>query len=359
MNILHLAPDLNWAQIFILPLAEKQSIKGNKVYISTPMSNSSSIKSTSVKFVGLAGKLKDPKAHFVGLFRIINIIKNQSISRVYLHTCVDSFFPIIFIRFFTKAQIVYVNHGVPYDGYKGVARLAFQLIECSNITLSHRTISITRSMTGLLQKVNIFNKPIDTLYPGTIAGIDFKIPNYKLLLDKRRFNAKTNQLRIIYVARVEKRKGIYELIEAISKFENTNIHLTIYGSGAHVLDDMSLDANFISIKGYINDLTESYLEADILIVPSYHEGFGQVYLEAASLGVIPVCADILGPTDFIKHGNNGFTVEPKSVKSISRLLKDINDGVYDLEKIRFNAFHSAKKFESSEVLHKNMKEIDK
>lgn len=357
MNILHLAPDSDWARIFILPLAEKQNIKGNKVYIATPKSHGN-IESTCVEFIDLIGKLKNPKAHFIGLFRIINIINSQSISRVYLHTCIDSFFPIFFIRFFTKAQVVYINHGVPYDGYRGIARLAFQLIECSNIALSHRTISITKSMTSLLQKVNIFDRHIDTFHPGTIAGINFKIPNYELLLERRQFKAEKDRLRIIYIGRVEKRKGVYELIEAVSDSENKNIHLTIYGSGAHILDHINLNENLISIKGYINDLTESYLEADILIVPSYHEGFGQVYLEAASLGVIPVCTDILGPTDFIKHGYNGFTVQPKSVKSISKLLRDINNGIYDLEKIRFNAFHSAKEFESKEVINKNIKVMD-
>lgn len=358
MNILHLAPDLNWAQIFILPLAEKQNIKGNKVYIGTP-NTSGSIKSTLVEFIDLIGKLQNPKAHFIGLFRLINMIKSHSIDRVYLHTCIDSFLPIIFIRFFTKAQVVYVNHGVPYEGYKGSIRLALQFIECSNITLSHRTISITKSMTNLLQKVNIFNKPIDTLYPGTIVGVDFKFPNYKLLLEQRQLTARTEKLRIVYVARVEKRKGIYELIEAVSMFENNQIQLSIFGNGTHTLENKVLCENTINIKGYIRDLTKYYLNSDILIVPSYHEGFGQVYLEAASLGVIPVCSDIIGPTDFIKHEYNGFTVTPRSAEAITSLIADIIAGKYNMDEIRFNAFKSAKKFDSTIVLEKNVKVFDK
>lgn len=363
MKILHLSPDLKWSKIFILPIAKKQQDRANMIYISAPrLDDISDFHSESIEFINLIGKLKDPISHFVGLIRLVNEVKSNSINEVYCHTSIDSFLPILCLRFFTQSRVIYVNHGVPYEGYKGLLRLAFKIIELSNITFSHTIISITQSMTTLLERINLFKKDIYTLSPGTLIGINFKYQSYQELLEKRKqivAPEAMNILKLIYVARVERRKGIYEVIAAVNEYQDSNIHLSILGSGSSVLKNINFNKNKIAIKGYIDNLTEHYLNADILIVPSYHEGFGQVYLEAASLGVIPVCADILGPTDFIKHGYNGFTVKPKSVESISNLLKDINNGLYDLEKIRFNAFHSAKEFESSKVVNKNIEVINK
>lgn len=362
MNMLHLTPDLKWSKIFILPIAQKQSNSSNTVYLSAPNESSAEINYGTVKIVNLISKLRNPKSHLLGLFRLVKEIKNKSIDKVYLHTCIDSFLPIIFLRIFTKAELIYVNHGVPYDGYKGILRLIFQIIELSNITFSHNVISITKSMTSILQKVNLFHKSIDTLEPGTVSGISLKFDNYSSLLKTRQQLASEidkDILRIIYVARIEARKGIYELIEAVSNCQAKNIHLSILGSGRENLRDVSFDKNIVSIEGYIDDLTEFYLNADILIVPSYHEGFGQVYLEAASLGVIPVCSNIAGPTDFIIDKYNGFTVTPKSTQAITNLINEILSEKYDLDQIRLNAFDSAKRFDSRIVLQNNIQVFNK
>lgn len=362
MNFIHIAPDLKWAKIFILPLAEKQSNEGNKVYLSAPSNASNDENNTPVETLNLIGKLKNPKSHFFGICRLIHTIKTKSISRVYFHTSIDSFLPMIFIRLFTNSEVVYVNHGVPYDGYNNLLRIAFKIIELSNIVCSHRVISITKSMTSLLQKVNFFHKSIDTLEPGTISGISLKFNNYSSLLETRqRIASKIDKdiLRIIYVARIEARKGIYELVEAVSNYQTKDIHLSILGNGRENLSDVSFDKDIVSIEGYIDDLTDFYLNADILIVPSYHEGFGQVYLEAASLGVIPVCSNIIGPTDFIINEYNGFTVTPKSTQAITNLLNEILSGKYDLDQIRLNAFNSAKRFDSRIVLQNNIKVFNK
>lgn len=364
MNVLHLSPELKWSKIFILPIARLQSSKGHNVFISTPHDMPQPILKfdNSVEFLNLISKLKKPKAHIIGLYNLIIEIKNRKINKVYLHTSIDSFLPIIFIRIFTKAQVIYVNHGVPYEGYRGLNRLLFKAIEFSNIAFSHRVISISKSMTLLLENVNLFHKEIDTLEPGTIAGIDIKFDNYNSLMKARQevtSNLNNKTLKIIYVARIEKRKGIYELIEAVNSLKNEDLHLSILGSGIHNLKDLELDSNIISTKGYIDNISNVYLEADILIVPSYHEGFGQVYLEAATLGVIPVCSNIIGPTDFIKNGYNGFTVTPKSSESIITLIDDILKDKYDLAQIRLNAFNSAQKFDSRLVLQKNIKIFNK
>lgn len=362
MKIIHITPDLKWSKIFILPIAEFQADIGNEVIISAPSADNVNSSYENIRFANLGDKLKNPRLHIVGIFKLIKAIRKESIDNVFLHTSLDSCLPIIFVRIFTQAKVIYVNHGVTYDGYSGLFGLVFRMVEFLNIASSHRTISITKSMSALLDRVNLLNKDIETLSPGTIAGIKFKFHNYESLIKARSMRSSlsdSSKINLIYVARIEKRKGIYELVEALSNSKLSNFKLSVVGNGRYNSTNENKEITNIIFKGYVENITDFYLDSELLIVPSYHEGFGQVYLEAASLGVIPVCSNILGPTDFIEHGYNGFTVIPRNVESITALLEEIAAGVYDLDEIRKNAFNSAKVFESNLVLKNNAKVFNK
>ncbi len=161
-------------------------------------------------------------------------------------------------------------------------------------------------------------------------------------------NSDNSILKILYVGRLEHRKGIYDLIEAINH-TNLNCELTVLGGTANELET-ELDLSKVKFEGFQSDLRSYYLNADLLCVPSHHEGFGQVYLEAAAHGVIPVCCNIPGPTDFIKHNSNGFIVEAKSPDSILELFEEINLKKFDLDAIQKRAFESVQAYESSQVI---------
>lgn len=353
MNILHISPDLKWSRIFIFPIAEKQSMLGNKVWISAP--NDPNVKidgNLNFNVVEWSKKYVNFFYYFLSLFLIIFKIHRIKIDKVYAHTTVDSFGYILFIRLFTRAKITYINHGVPFSGYSGFFKFILKFFEIININFSHKVVTITDSMATLLESVNKFNKKIHIMNPGTLVGVNLYYKTYEELLEVRNNQPKTNTLRIIYVGRVEERKGIVELIQAINN-STINCELVVLGGDANQLN-MSFDNSKIFFLGFKSDLSKYYLNSDILCVPSHHEGFGQVYLEAASFGVIPVCSNIPGPTDFILHGLNGFVVEPKSYNSIELLLNAIERKEFDLELIRKNSFDSVLKFEKTKVIDRNM-----
>ncbi|MDG6897966.1 hypothetical protein A6A19_08260 [Actinobacillus delphinicola] len=349
MKILHITPNLKWAKIFIQPLAIKQVEEGHDVVISSPEENEV-IDSDKISYIKCNHKLKNFSKHISLLFKIIKYVRKNKIEKIYCHTFLDSFLYIIFLRICTRAKVNYINHGVPYVGYNGILGIIFKIMEASNIICSHNIFSITPGMTKLLEDVNFSKKNILTFNPGTIAGINELYPSYKHLMNIRTTRS-NNQIKILFVGRIEKRKGIYELIDAIKR-SCIDIQLTIVGSGDLPKDLLKL--RWIRKLGYLDNPKEVYIENDFLCVPSYHEGFGQVYLEAAKFGTIPISSNIPGPTDFIKDGYNGFTVEPMSIDSIVELLEKIKNNEYDLDFIQKNAFESVKCYEQDKVLKSNM-----
>ena len=357
MKILHIAPEYKWSKIFIAPIVKKQIDNNNQVWISTSNSESIGEIGDDINYVSWNKKYKDIIKHVLSIFLIIKMVRYYKIEQIFCHTTVDSTLYILALRLFTSTKIVYVNHGVPYLGYHGIMSFILKMCEIINLNFSHYTITITDSMKKLLLPFSYTKKTIISLNPGTLVGVQIPYSSYEILLEARNLvvnnsDSIENKLRIIYVGRLEERKGIYDLLTSLEQ-TNLDCELIVLGEMEEGVKKF-YNQDKVKFLGFQNDLSSYYLSSDILCVPSHHEGFGQVYLEAASYGVIPICCDIPGPTDFIKHGFNGLIVKPSSPNSIAGLLDQIHIRFFDLDKLKKNAYETAKVYESSSVINKNM-----
>ena len=84
-------------------------------------------------------------------------------------------------------------------------------------------------------------------------------------------------------------------------------------------------------------MNENYL----FILTSVAEGFGIVYPEAMRAGCITIGTKNEGIDGFLKDGENGFLVNP-DVEEIAKLIKQIYEGKFDLEKMRGKAMEAVK-----------------
>lgn len=85
-------------------------------------------------------------------------------------------------------------------------------------------------------------------------------------------------------------------------------------------------ADRIHAPGQVDDLAQYLPLSDLLLLPSLHESFGLVALEAMACGVPAIATDRGGTDEFIDHGINGFLHPPDDVdgmvSSALRLLGD-------------------------------------
>jgi glycosyltransferase involved in cell wall biosynthesis len=121
------------------------------------------------------------------------------------------------------------------------------------------------------------------------------------------------RLNLLFVGRINQRKGIKYLLEALRLLDTTNVHLTICG---RVVDDLKLFEPFssqVTIRPSVSadELVSAYQAADLFVFPSVAEGFGQVLLESLACGLPILSTTHTAAPDLIEHGSQGFIVAPR------------------------------------------------
>ncbi len=174
---------------------------------------------------------------------------------------------------------------------------------------------------------------------GSLAGIDLA------RFDPLRFNEddkdklkaelgipSTSQI-LLFVGRLSRDKGVVELLQAFQVVMTNEVDAYLILLGPAEIDvDLLLNGltgdvrQRVLIPGFSSEPERFMAIADILLLPSYREGFGTVVIEAAAMGVPTIGSDIYGLSDAIVDRSTGLLVP---VGNADRLAAAINDLLYD------------------------------
>jgi len=164
-------------------------------------------------------------------------------------------------------------------------------------------------------------------------------------IDLRHFNTTVKpfpeytdgKINILFVGRLEKRKGLDYLIDAFKKVHSNhqNTRLLVVGPGTRLRPKYEKTArrahleNDIVFTGGVSydELPRYYQTADICCAPATgQESFGIVLLEAMALGKPVVASDIPGYSGVLTNEQEGLLVKPRSSHALSqaidRLIED-------------------------------------
>jgi len=129
-------------------------------------------------------------------------------------------------------------------------------------------------------------------------------------------------------AGVNHRKGFDFLINLFKKKKFDNTKLIIFGEKPKRINELNIEYSFV---GQIKDniaLRLLYSSANLLLMPSKLEVFGQVGLESQACGTPCIVFENTGQTDFVKHKETGYVSKLLDVedfaKGINWILQDEN-----------------------------------
>ena len=167
---------------------------------------------------------------------------------------------------------------------------------------------------------------------------------------------------ILFLARIEKTKGIYEAINAFKIVSQKfyNITLFIAGSGTELESVKKFvkeqKISHIEFLGYVsgNKKTEVFFNSDIYLFPTYYkEGLPISVLEAMYFGLPVITRRVGGLKDFFINGKHGFITDSKDPKIFASYLeKLILDKDLRMKMSQFNHNYAKNNFAASKVVQR-------
>ncbi len=199
-------------------------------------------------------------------------------------------------------------------------------------TIMSKTIEkvITPYTKSILKEINSFTAVSDAAaeYVRSLSDQKVEIIPNGIDVSKYKANGKHLDKSILYIGRLEKRKGLKYLLSAFSKTVTPGVKLLIAGEGSDKLK-LQRHAKFLKITdnveflGHISENQKLSLlaESSVFCSPAlFGESFGIVLLEAMATRIPVVAGDNPGYSSVLTNEGGLGLVNPKDVKSFARTL---------------------------------------
>lgn len=187
-----------------------------------------------------------------------------------------------------------------------------------------------------LQKHNITNKPLKVIANGNVNGVDVDYYHPEAISEEAKnqlrdsLQIKEDDFVFVFVGRLVIDKGLRELVkafDAISK-NHKKVKLILVGpkENAHnpkkrrMFHTIQQNENIITV-GFQEEVRPYYAISNVLILPSYREGFPNAVLQAGAMGLPSIVSDISGCNEIIDHEINGLLVPKKNYRELQKAME--------------------------------------
>ncbi len=225
--------------------------------------------------------------------------------------------------------------GMRFVGFEGVMQrfiLELEKISCRNAT-HVRAVSEKNRQIALDKKMYPPEKCKVLGKGGTIA-VDLSLFDLSKKEEMRnetrkKYNIPDDAFVFCFVGSVRADKGVNELLSAFKEFSKNNAYLLLCGDyfAADGVDkelfDWAQNNSNVIFTGHINDVYNHMASADVLVHPTYREGFGMVLQEAAALAIPTITTNIPGASEAIVDGETGLLCEKKDPVSLRETMEKL------------------------------------
>lgn len=234
---------------------------------------------------------------------------------------------------------IYMCHGLRYQSCSGILRRLLVLTERITCRCATDILCVSNGLKDLMISEKISDKEPTVIWNGSVSGIDIDKFNPNKGLDRTairsRFGLAPGDFVVTFVGRLVRDKGINELVEAFSSFNNKypNSKLLLVGpleKQGNGLSNKTLssiyDNRSIIAAGLQESIPEILSATDVFIFPTYREGFGLALMEAGAMGIPSIATNIIGCNEIIENEKTGLLIQPYSSvaieKAVERLYND-------------------------------------
>lgn len=176
---------------------------------------------------------------------------------------------------------------------------------------------------------------------------------------RRSLGLSDNDFVVAVVARLVASKGILDLVAAVSLLlpDHPQLKLIVVGEGPCRPDIEKYvgDSSKIHLLGHVPNIDNVLPVADLFVLPSYEEGFGMVYAEAARHGIPSIASDLPQTREVVIDGETGWLVSRGSVEHLGALIHQAYANRDECARRGRNAKEYCKRFEPENVMENQIK----
>lgn len=308
---------------------------------------------------------------FKSIKQFMQIFKEQQFDMVQYSTPNAACYASIAAKI-TKIPVrLYCQWGIRYVGMSGISRKIFKAIEkmvCRNST-DIRAVSPMNKAFAVSEGLYPEEKAVVVGKGGTI-GVDMQRYDISKKLENRsairkQYGIPNEAFVYGFAGRVSADKGCTELLKAfrkITEFEPDAKLLIVgpmednCGVPAEILE-WARKTDQVVMTGMVDGskMNEYYSSMDVLVHPTYREGFGMVLQEAGALGIAMITTKIPGASEVMEEGISCLLVEPKDVSELEFAMKNlVIDREYS-QKIGQAAYERTKQYYDRSIMLENQR----
>ena len=307
MKICHIINSLSGggAETHLLDLVHAQKDQGHTVTVIATGPDKKNMKSLEEEFTNVSDNVL--RLYFPRLFNLYSYIKffknlkENKYDIVHTHQPRSDFMFFI-LKPFTDIKTTWIVsiHG-KYDTYLE-GNIFFDQIRKLSMPLLVKIWSSSNQIICISQEV----KKWLTTYKikSNISVVNYWISNSKLA----NLEETKEYINIGFMGRVNKNKGIEDLLDVFEDLSEDRYNLFIAGSGKEAyLQKLNnrYELNNVNFLGYISNKEEFFSNIDIFVFPSYSEGLGLALLESMSYSKICISRNV-APMNRILNQDSGY-----------------------------------------------------
>jgi lipopolysaccharide/colanic/teichoic acid biosynthesis glycosyltransferase len=265
-----------------------------------------------------------PLADFWAVIRLWRLFRKLSPRIVHAHTPKAGLVALIAARLAGVPVRIFHIHGLPQLTARGLTRRLLDQATAVSCRLATRVLSVSESNRAALIDAGLCAADKCSLpLAGSINGVDAtgrfnpaRFANGHRDGCRRRWGIGSGEFVVAFVGRLVRDKGLAELSRAWAGVARRRPRVRLIVAGAP--DDRdSLPPGVeralhedptVAMVGWINDIPALYAASDLVVLPSYREGFPTSLLEAAAMSLPVVAADVSGCRDAVLDGITGMLV---------------------------------------------------
>lgn len=278
-----------------------------------------------------------PLADLRALWALTRLMRRERFDVVHTHTPKAGLLGQLAARLSGVPVVVNTLHGFYFhEGTKPIPRRFYIWMEriaakCSDVILSQNREDIATAAAEHIASPEL----LEWLGNGIdIARFDRRrLSNESLDALRDEIGLEPGAPVVGFVGRLVEEKGILDLLEAARSVVGAipNVQLLIIGPyDEEKPDALRPDvaeryglAGRCRFLGMRHDMPELYALMDVLVLPSYREGFPRAPMEASAMGVPAVVTDIRGCREAVEPGVNGLLFPAGDADALSRALVEL------------------------------------